>query len=398
MNQGVRYTEELLVLTCTPKDTNAVIEWRPFRQGNTLGQIITAHNLRCDGILQERTPKEFIDCLPEIKPALTIGSCLAEDSDRLDGDRLGRVKILLLDLDSEEHNLQRMEPIRQQLSKIDQMFYLIQVSRSSRPVSWAGFFGESSHILRTEPEVFTKQSEIEKFLHRFRGAYENGWAGVIRNPLDAPCLERSYNEPYVHPSRGHFINPDSREGKSIERIYRTYRSKYPNLVSSVRDTAIARQLPDDQVVNLGRTAAIQELLLTLIAERARPSPVSPVSVSPIRLPLMNIPVMQPIELNNLRKAQLLGVHRLKPIQQLDESQIGFLEELGMKYGVPTAIHNDHPEIWERIEQMGDIVKGDKFTAELPDWPVEFTDRQVELNEFSFGLDIKESLLGEMEVP
>lgn len=398
MKQGVRNTEELLVLTCTPKDTSAVIEWRPFKQGNTLGEIVTAHNLRCDGILQERTPKEFIECLPEIKPALTIGSCLVEDSDRLNGDRLGRAKILLLDLDSEEHTLQRLEPIRQQLSKIDQMFYLVQVSRSSGPVSWAGFFGENRQILRTDPEVFTKQSEMKKFLHQFREAYENGWMGVIRNPLDSPCFEKVYYEPYIHPSRGHFLKPDSEEGKSVARIYRTYRSRLPNLVSSVRDTAMVRQLPADQVVNLGRIAAIQELLLTLIAERLRPSPRSPVSVSPIRLPLMDIPVIQPMGLKDLRKIQLLGVHRLKPIRQLDESQIDLLEELGMKYGVLTSIHFDHPEIWEHIDQMGDILKGERFSAELPDWPVKYTSRQVGLNEVSFGLNIEESLSKDMEVP
>jgi hypothetical protein len=398
MKQGVRNTEELLVLTCTPKDTSAVIEWRPFKQGNTLGEIVTAHNLRCDGILQERTPKEFIECLPEIKPALTIGSCLAEDSDRLDGDRLGRVKILLLDLDSEEHTLQRMEPIKQQISKVDQMFYLVQVSRSSRPVSWAGFFGESRQILRTDPEICTKQSEMKKFLHQFREAYENGWMGVIRNPLDSPCLEKAYYEPYIHPSRGHFIKPDSEEGKSVARIYRTYRSRLPNLVSSVRDSAMARQLPADQVVNLGRTAAIQELLLTLIAERLRPSPRSPVSVSPIRMPLMDIPASQSMGLRDIRKIQLLGVHRLKPIHQLDESQLELLEELGMNHGVLTSIHFDRPEIWEHIDRMGDILKAEKFTAELPGWPVKYTSRQVGLNEVSFGLNIEESLLKDMEVP
>ena len=397
MKQGVRNTEELLVLTCTPKEASAVIEWRPFKQGNTLGEIVTAHNLRCDGILQERTPKEFIECLPEIKPALTIGSCLAEEGDRLDGDRLGRVKILLLDLDSEEHTLQRMEPIRQQISKIDQMFYLVQVSRSSRPVSWAGFFGESHQILRTDPEVFTKQSEMEKFLHRFREAYENGWMGVIRNPLDSPCLEKAYYEPYIDPSRGHFLKPDSEEGKSVARIYRTYRSRLPNLVSSVRDRAMARQLPADQIVNLGRTAAIQELLLTLIAERLRPSPRSPVSVSPIRLPLMDIPASQPMGLRDIRETQLLGVHRLKPIHQLDESQLELLDKLGMNYGVFTSVHFDRPEIWEHIDRMGDVLKGEKFTAELPDWPVKYTSRQVGLNEVSFGLNIEESLSKDMEV-
>ena len=174
MSQGVRNTEEVLILTCTPQDVVTALEWRPFRQGNTLGEIITAHNLRCDGLLQEKTPKAFVDCLPEIKPALTIGTCLAEDTSKLSPDRFNKVKVLLLDLDSGQHNQQRLEPIRNQLAKWDRVFHVIQISRSSRSVSWAGYFGENACILRSDPEVFHKQPEMEKFLHVFRETYEIG--------------------------------------------------------------------------------------------------------------------------------------------------------------------------------------------------------------------------------
>ena len=398
MNQGVRNTEELLVLTCTPQDTDTVIEWRPFKHGNTLGEIVTAHNLRCDGILQERTPREFTDCLQDIKPAVTIGACVTGDSKDLDADRLGRVKILLLDLDSEDLSLERLEPLRQVLSSMDQMFHLIQISQSTRLVSWSGFFAQAGQILSTDPEVFTRQSEVEAFFHYFRETYENSWNGVIHNPLDAPCLERVYDEPYVHPSHGHFLKPDSEEGKSVERIYRTYRSRLPNLLTSIRDTAMMYSLPEDQVINLGRSAAIQELLLTLIAERTRPTPTTPVSVEAIRVPPKNIPAERSIGLKDLQKANLLAVHRLKPIRQLNDPQLEILERLGMNYGVTTSIHHDAHETRELISQMGDVLGSDKFTAELPVWPVSGAIRRFGLSEISFGLDIRESQSKDMEVP
>ena len=69
----------------------------------------------------------FVDCLPEIKPALTIGTCLAEDTSELSPDRFHKVKVLLLDLDSGQHNQQRLEPIRNQLAKWDRVFHFILI-------------------------------------------------------------------------------------------------------------------------------------------------------------------------------------------------------------------------------------------------------------------------------
>jgi hypothetical protein len=397
MSQGLRNTEEVLILTCTPKDVVTVLEWRPFKSGNTLGEIITAHNLRCDGLLQEKTPKTFIDCLPEIKPALTIGTCLAEDTGELSLERFNKVKILLLDLDSGQHNQQRLEPVRKQLAMQDRIFHLVQVSRSSRSVSWGSYFGEKACLLRSDPEVFHGQSELEKFLHVFREAYENGWAGVIKNPLDAPHQEKVYNEPYIHPSRGHFLKPHSEQGKSVKRVYRDYRKALPNLLTGIRDVAMARRLPEDQVVNLGRTAAIQELLLTLIAERSRPYQGCPVSVNPIRMPLYAMPTARPLEMWELQKIPLIELQLPKPFREFSADRREALAELGFDDGVRVAVHFDRPEVWEKINRQEKVVKSDPFEAELPGWPARPGNCRAGLNEISFGLNIEESLSRDMEV-
>lgn len=397
MNKGPWNTEEVLVLTCTPQDLVTALEWRPFRQGNNLGEIITAHNLRCDGLMQKKTPETFVDCLPGIKPALTIGTCLADDTSNLTAERLSRVKILLLDLDSSKHNQQRMEPIRNQLAKGDRIYHLVQISRSSRPVSWAAFFGKNACILRSDPEVFQKQPEFEKFLHGFRDAYENAWTGVIRNPLDAPCLEKVYNEPYIHPSRGHFLKPQSKEGKSVERVYRDYQWALPNLLAGIRDVAIARRLPEDQAANLGRTAAIQELLLTLIAERARPNPGFPVSVNPIRMPLYYMPAARPLEMRELQKIRLVGLQLIKPIHELNAGHRETLADLGFSDGVRAVVHFDRPDVWDNINRHEGILKSKRFGAELPGWQVRLGNFQAGLSEISFSLSIEESLSRDLEV-
>ena len=397
MNQGVRNTEELLVLTCSPKDAKAPIDWRLFKNGNTLGEMVTAHNLRLDGLLQLRTPKDFRDCLRGIKPALTIGACLAKDMVSQGSERFGNVKILLLDLDSGEMDLQRMELIGQHISDLKQVFHLVQVSRSSQPVSWAGFFADNSRLLPTEPDVFTKQAELENFLHHFRKVYEEAWMGVVDNPLDAPCLEKVYNEPYVHPSHGYFLKPGSKEGQSVERLYRLYRMRLAGLLMNIRDASIARHLSEQETTNLGRNAAMQELLLTLVAESARPQPDYPVSVEPIRRALSEIPADQPVGLKDLVKMRLLVTHRLKPVSLLDDQQKQLLIELGVSYGILTAVHYDQPEIWNKISQLEGIVKGERLTAELIDWPAKRDFRPVRLNEVSVGLNIEESLSKDMEV-
>ena len=397
MNQGLRNTEELLPLTCAIKDKAAILFWRPFKQGNTLGEIVTAHNLRCDGGLQEKTPRAFVDCLPEIKPALIIGLYLPEKASDMREERLRRVKIVLVGLDGDKRTTLHLDPLKQQLATSRHLVHLVQVSQRMRPVSWTSAFEEIPNVLSTKPEIFTRQSELERFLHRFRESYENGWAGVVRNPLDATCLERAYNEPYIHPSRGHFLNPKSKGGKSVERVYRAYRKQLPRLLSGIRDAALARQLHEEQTVNLGRAAAIQELLLCFVAEKWRPIPGYPLSIDPIRLSLLEIPADRPLEMNTVQKTRLIGLRLVRLIQDLSEHELEILAALGISAKALTVIHYDSHVVREKAKELGGILKSEPFTAALPDWPSRHKESQVSLNEVCFGLKNEESRLRKTEV-
>jgi hypothetical protein len=383
--------EKVFVLTERPQDKVAALDWRPFKSGNTLGEMITAHNIRCNGLLKEKTPRPFADCLAEITPALTINTNLQKGPGPYAYNEVNNLKILLLDLDRGGFNPRELEPIRADLERKKRTVHLIQVSHSSKSISQAQYFGDESCILSTNPEVFRQQSDLECFLHAFREAYEAGWRGVVQNPFDASCLEKVYNEPYIHPRRGHFLRPGSEKGRSIKRVYREYRRAMPELLSEVRDAAIARELEEEQVVNLGRAAAVQELLLTLIIERVRPRPGYPISVRSIRIPSLEIPADRPLGMKELRPRKLLELRLSGPIGRLSQEQHRALTDLGFTAGARVSVQFDRPGVWERIALVEDTVRSERFAADLPSWRVNPRQPRVCLNENAFGLPIKESV-------
>ncbi len=390
MKQRFLNTEEVLVLTNHPQNQEAALEWRPFWPGNTLGEIITAHNLRCNGMLKEKTPGPFVECLPEITPALTINTFSAGAPADLSKTQSRVLKILLLDLDQSHYTPQALEPIINRLDHQNQITHLVQVSRASRPESRADYFANETCILRSEPEIFQRQTEFEAFLHAYRFSYENAWCGVIKNPLDAPCVEEVHKEPYIHPRRGHFLKPNSQEGRSVERVYREYRRRLPKLLADIRDVAMARRLMEDQVVNLGRTAAIQELLLTLIAERVRPRPGYRVSVRSIRMPLLDMQADRPLEMRELEQKRLIALHLIGSVGGLDQDKANALAELGIRGGIRYAVQFDRPDVWGKIAPVRNNLRIEQLTSELPGWRVKPRDCRVSLSEISIGLQIEES--------
>lgn len=386
---GPRITEEVLILRGTPQERTATLEWRPFKQGNTLGEIVTAHNLRCNGLLREKTPKPFSECLREIGIALTIASPPGVNTFGLASGGYGRIKILMVELDA-DHDPQVMQAIKTGLAQTERLVHLVQFSNSSRLTRWPDYFTDLACLSRSEPEVFQKQADLEKFLHSFREAYEQAWFGVLKNPLDAPCLEQVSSEPYIHPRRTHFLKPRSDEGRSVERVYRNYRRTWPSLLTGVRDVALARRLPEEQVINLGRSAAIQELLLSLIAERTRPYPGYPVSVESIRMPLYGMPSVETLEMRDLQETELICLH-LKDAGTIAADTQPDLTGLGFTAGVMAAVHFDHPELWEKVEPLKELLRIDSLRAELPAWRVLEAKCRVGLNEIAFGLHIEESI-------
>jgi hypothetical protein len=89
---------------------------------------------------------------------------------------------------------------------------------------------------------------------------------------------------------------------------------------------------------------------------------------------------------------------MKPIRGLEESQLDLLSQLGMHYGVMTSVHYDSSEVRELVAQMGEVVQSERATADLPDWPVGGSSRQVGMNQASFELSMRETQSKGMEVP
>ncbi|KPK09781.1 MAG: hypothetical protein AMJ56_09820 [Anaerolineae bacterium SG8_19] len=390
MKQGSHWVEELLVLYQRPDERAGVPGWRPFKEGDSLEEIISDHNLQCQEIVKQNIPSRLLECTKAIRPSLKIAWCELDQVQQSGSLQLGRPTILLLDLDAIQGDVNKLVRFRDALDRQRRIVYLLQVRRSFPGESLLPFFKNASCILSTGKEICEQQSDLESFLAAFRQAHGDSWMGISQNPFDAPCQKGAYTEPYVHPRHGHFINPMSEEGESIRRVYLAYHDRLPVLAAEARDVTMARKLPAEQAINLGRAAAIQELLLALIAEKARHRPVYPVSVEAIRQPLLNVAASQPFELNQIKEFNLVAVHlphvRLQPTLEECEQ----LDGLGLAKGAFVAVHHDRPAIWERIKRLEGVVTTETFMAELPDWQVAPGPCEVGLSEICFGVRIEES--------
>ncbi len=390
MKQGSHWVEELLVLYQRPDERAGVPGWRPFKDGDSLEEIISDHNLQCQEIVKQNIPTRLLECAKAIRPSLKIVWRELDQIQRPVHLILGRPTVLLLDLDALQGDVSKLAPFRDALARQRRLVHLLQVCRSFPTESRFPFFEKVACILSTGKEVCEQQSDLESFLAAFRQTHGDIWTGIGQNPYDAPCQKGAYTEPYVHPRHGHFINPMSEEGESIRRVYLAYHDRLPALAAQARDVAMARKLPAGQAINLGRAAAIQELLLALIAEKARHRPVYPVSVEAIRQPLFNVPAGQPFELNQLKEFKLVAVHLPHVRLQSTLEECEQLDGLGLAKGAFVAVHHDRPALWERIRRLEGLVKAETLTAELPDWQVAPSPCEVGLSEISFGVRIEES--------
>lgn len=390
MKQGSRWVEELLVLYWRPGERAGVPGWRLFKGGNTLEEIVSDHNLRCQSVIKSIIPAQLVGCVKAVQPSLKIVWIDLGQIQHHERLNIGRPTILLLDLDNLGEDWGKLASFWDALSRQRRLVHLAQVRASTSARALIPNLEDIPCLLLIGEGVFQKQSEFEAFLAAFCQAHADIWSGIAQNPFDAPCQKGAYTEPYVHPHHGHFINPMSEEREAIRRVYLAYHDSLPALAAQARDAALARNLPAEQVVNLGRSAAIQELLLAFVVEKARRSPVYPVSADGIRQSLFDIPAGKPCELNQLQEVTLVVIRlphgRLQPTRE----ECQHLAELGLAKGAFAAVHYDRPALWDKIEKLGDLVWAETFTAQLPDWQRAPGLGEVGLSENSFGVRIEES--------
>jgi hypothetical protein len=390
MKQGSQWIEELLILSRQPEDGNDRPDWRPFAGGQTLEEFVARHNRLCREAVLENTSNQLVACADSVTPVLKIRQVHLDNLTGRDRFKLGRPALLLLDLDTLQGAADQLEELRKAFSQQKRLLHLLQVSGSAQAQSYAPIFESTACVLLGEREIFCQEEELNEFFNTFGRAHGDVWHGIARNPYDAPCRNGLYAEPFVHPRHGHFIQPMSDSGETIRRVFLAYRDALPAIAARTRNIALARKLDTEQSRNLGRASAIQELLLDLVAETVRRRPVYPVSVENIRFPLVQVPVDEPLELNQLREMKLVAVHlrpsKLQPAQEECEKLAG----LGVAKGAFAAVHRDRPGLWQRLEGLGEIVSAEQFTAELPAWNDKPRRGDLSLNEACFGVRIEES--------
>jgi hypothetical protein len=391
MRRAPRFTEKLLVVADDIPNSVAALSWYPFGYGNTLEQILTAHNLRSEGELKGTLPRTFANYLQEVTPVLALAtSCLANPAASFADGCPGDLKIIMIALDSLGEQPWQLDPLQEFLAGLPQALYLIQVCRDETAESLLPYIDPADNLLITNPEIFFKQTDLENFLHSYRETLVNIWRGIVQNPFDARCKENVFKEPYIDPRHGQFMKKDSRPGMAMNRICRQYNRVLPLLAAEARDVAMVKRLSIEQTINLGRAAAVQEFLMSLIKEEVRRQPEYPVSVAGIRQSLFALPVDEPFKLRELQPVELIVIRPAVARRQPDPFQCQILAELGFNPGVMAVVHFDRSEIGIKLEALEDLVTVEPISAELPLWSSLNTSGRFGMSEISLGLRVEES--------
>jgi hypothetical protein len=361
--------EEVLALAVTPPGCRSVLDWCPFSGGDSLGDLIIAFNHRCQRRFELKVPGLLHQTGRGVPPILNVIPTDLAHIGELAYERLGRLKVIVLDLDAISNHEEELAWFREELAQSTHLFYLVQVSNEPEPVSFAEYFQDVAHILPTHPEIFQRQGEFEAFLDTICAYHLDAWRGINQNPL------------------AFMAEPEEIADEVFERPV-----SLTELAIAVRDAAMERELPEEQVVNLAQAAALQESVLGRIGQQLRPYPSHPMLFDAVRRPLAEIPAVWPFEVDDLYPASLLAVRFIPQRQVISEEQRLLLDELGFvdSSKPATGVYFDEPGMCEQLDRLSGVVTVVPFTADWIHWEAGEAHFEGGLSEISLGIPIEES--------
>jgi hypothetical protein len=397
MMQASRMVEEILVLNQQSMDEQTVLDWRPFQQGSTLGDILADHHQSCQKAISANTPVKYVDCIedqmPHFSPGYTSlprGEYPAIAENEIPIFKLDRTKMVILDWEALSNRHDILEQLLASVSRQKHFIRLVLLAPQLSP-DFSELFFES--FLITNLDICQKKYDLEEIFRSYCQALGDVWWGVARNPFITPCQGSLYGEPQVHPRHGHFIDSGCSEGDIIRRVYQEYQNIVPELVVRARDEVLVNHLPPRLSRNLGRLAAVQEFLLLLAIEQncsqLESSTSMKTSTEALRWPLSDIPVERSFDLLRLQETELLLL-QLSCHQQPTPLEAEMLSEIGFVGQLTAVILFDRPNVWEMITPLTEFVTVQSFRATLPTWEMTSDTETVGLNEAAFGINIEES--------
>jgi hypothetical protein len=338
----------ILPLTLVPKNGTSVLDWRPFPGGDTLDKIIGNVNDRCIKAYEDlRWLPAQIEAFVEIFDVVPYG---VTSLSQLRSPDFKDIRILLVNLDVVSNRQGELGQVKVYVSEYHQQhwFYLTQVRKESDTHSLVEFFAQLPvfSVPQDPPQILEDQAEFETFLSNLCRRY----FGVISALPPPPA-----------PPPGTSGTPE------IQRVTETYLDSLPRIAADARDIGITRDLSTEDTAQLAAGAAMQELALAQIAERARPQSNYQVTVDAIRQPILGVAAEPRLENPSLDTVDLLEVNAARPLSALSDEQQSIMADLGITGETSAAVHLDHPGVQDLIADLGGAVETTKFSSELPRW-------------------------------
>jgi ribosomal protein L30/L7E len=335
MNLKYKKRIELLALAYTPKTGNSIRDWRPFGEDD-LNTIITNYNKGC--LERYKKTKCLHECIENCMEVIHIVGKDLSTVHELNSQDFAGIHIILIDLDAiGEIEERTLDQIKVCLPK-DHVVSLPQVSRTPSATSYATYFVPLL-VKPSMPEILENQVTFEVWLYEeICGLVQTRYIVVTAPPPDG-------------------IRDDP-------AALRLYRKTLPGVADKVRESAIMRDLSEEETIALAHKASMQEIALTRIAEQVHTRTNRDVVLDAIREPVVGMPIELGFQSPALRQANLVELHVTQPIHELTTEQRNAVVGLGIKEWNYAAVHLDQPTTWEMVRGLKDVVKTTKFSAEL----------------------------------
>lgn len=320
--------KRILPLADTPKNCRRILQWCPFKKGESLQDIVNNHNSKC---------KQFHESsgwvCDDIEEMMSVVQVVAHDLSRVDKlreDDFETIYILLIDLDVIKGRDKELARIRHYMSRRRHEYYLVQVSKYPNVRSLAAFFDQMPiyPYPLSFPQILHNQEEFEKLLWYF-------------------CM------PWPPP-------PDT-GGDGNGEGKQEYLQAISKVGDDVRHTTIMRNLSKEETFALAHRAIQQEFSLARIEGLIRPQIGHHVILDAIREPVFKMPVEQP----DLQQVELIHACPARSMRELTSEQRRIFHTLGVRGTTYTAVNFDMPSTWDLIDRLGSAVEVSKFSAALP---------------------------------
>lgn len=329
----MKQKKRILPLALTPQYCKRISEWCPFENGDPLKDIVDNHNTKCKQIHERRcTPEDVEMFINEIEIVMHDLSRV----DRLKETDFETIWIILVDLDAVQGMERELDRIRYYMSRSKHRYYLTQVRKDPNANSLAEFFNQMPVFPYPldPPQILCNQEDFEHFLWHF-------------------CLP----------------GPPPFEIKKGKKSFTGLRKQeYLEAMSKVADdvlhVAITRNLSKEKAFMLTHLAFQQELTLAHVEKMIHPQTHHHVILDAIRKPVVEIAI-EPSRKRGLQKVDLIHVLPTRSLNELTSRQRSILQNLGVKGENYSAVNFDMPSTRSLIKNLGNAVKINKFSAELP---------------------------------